>query len=229
MIALPEKPMAPSTASSRPGQSCCGFIEAHRPLGWQACGGCASWGRQSMLTTLRAPRSTLLPHGKLVLRSGAPACPPVHRPRRSASPRRVSMNVLASLLISCALFAAPHAATAANTAETSPADSAGGAAPAPSATYVVIYRPGPAWPAGKTIAELPLKDHFNYLIELYARGAMKQGGPLTDNAGGLVILEVADAAQAQALAAGDPAVKAGLFLAEVHPWTSVPWAKYLKK
>ncbi|RZJ12356.1 MAG: hypothetical protein EOP39_03740 [Rubrivivax sp.] len=132
------------------------------------------------------------------------------------------MHLLAHLLLSASLLAATPIATAAEPAEATPSK-------ATTATYVVLYRPGPAWPPGKTIAELPLKEHFSYLLELYARGAMKQAGPLTDNAGGLVVLEVADAAQAQALAAADPAVKAGLFIHEVHPWRMVPWAQYLKK
>lgn len=83
-------------------------------------------------------------------------------------------------------------------------------------TFLVIYRPGPAWPRGKSESELPLKDHGNYMLSLYAQGLMKQAGPLTDNTGGAIV-------------ANDPAVKAGVFVHELHPWAPVAWEKYLKK
>jgi len=96
-------------------------------------------------------------------------------------------------------------------------------------TYLLIYRPGPAWPQGKTVAELPLREHGNYMLGLYAKGSMKLAGPLTDNAGGAVVLEVADDAEARAIVANDPAVKAGLFVHELHPWAPVAWEKFLRK
>jgi uncharacterized protein YciI len=95
-------------------------------------------------------------------------------------------------------------------------------------TYLLIYRPGPAWPAGKPVAELPLKEHGNYMLSLFKKGTMKQAGPLTDNAGGAVVLEAADAAEANLIVANDPAVKAGIFVSELHPWAPVHWEKYLK-
>ena len=104
-----------------------------------------------------------------------------------------------------------------------------GPPPGQKLTYLLIYRPGPAWPPGKTVAELPLREHGNYMLSLYAKGVMKLAGPLTDNAGGAVVLEVADDAEARAIVANDPAVKAGLFVHELHPWAPVAWEKYLRK
>jgi uncharacterized protein YciI len=55
---------------------------------------------------------------------------------------------------------------------------------------------------------------------------MKLAGPLTDDAGGAVVLDVADEAEARAIVAADPAVKSGLFVHEMHPWKLMPWEKY---
>jgi len=99
----------------------------------------------------------------------------------------------------------------------------------PKITFLVIYRPGPAWLTGKSISEQPLKEHGKYMLGLYVKGSMKFAGPLTDNAGGAVVLEVADESQAKAIVAEDPAVKSGLFIYEMHPWESKPWGDYAKK
>jgi uncharacterized protein YciI len=89
---------------------------------------------------------------------------------------------------------------------------------APKATFLVIYRPGPAWLAGKPISEQPLKEHGTYMLSLYAQGLVKLAGPLTDNAGGAVVLEVVNEAVAKAIVTDDPAVKYGIFVYEMHPW-----------
>ncbi len=65
--------------------------------------------------------------------------------------------------------------------------------------------------------------------ELYIKGSMKLAGPLTDNAGGAVVLEVSDEAAAKALAANDAAVESGIFVYEMHPWKLQPWAQWAKK
>jgi uncharacterized protein YciI len=99
----------------------------------------------------------------------------------------------------------------------------------PKITFLVIYRPGPAWLPGKSISEQPLKEHGKYMLGLYVKGSMKFAGPLTDNAGGAVVLEVADESQAKAIVAEDPAVKSGVFICEMHPWELKPWGDYAKK
>jgi len=96
-------------------------------------------------------------------------------------------------------------------------------------TFLVIYRPGPAWLAGKSASEQPLKEHGTYMLALYKQGWMKLAGPLKDNAGGAVVLEVADESQAKAIVAEDPAVKSGVFICEMHPWELKPWGDYAKK
>jgi len=96
-------------------------------------------------------------------------------------------------------------------------------------TFLVLYRPGPHWVAGKPIRDQPPKEHGKYLLGLYARGALKFAGPFNDNTGAAIVVEAADRAEAESLVAGDPAVKTGVFAAELHPWALVPWEKYLKK
>lgn len=95
------------------------------------------------------------------------------------------------------------------------------------ATYPVLYRPGPAWLTGKSVMEQPLKEHGKYMLSLYIKGSMKLAGPLTDNAGGAVLLEVAN--EAKAIVANDPAVKSGVFVYEMHPWKLHPWDEFAKK
>jgi uncharacterized protein YciI len=101
--------------------------------------------------------------------------------------------------------------------------------PAMKSTFLVLYRPGPHWVPGKPIREQPPKEHGKYLLDLYARGTMRFAGPFDDNTGAAVVLEAADEAEAKALVEGDPAVKGGIFTAELHPWALVPWENYLKK
>ena len=96
-------------------------------------------------------------------------------------------------------------------------------------SFLVIYRPGPAWVPGKPVTEQPLKEHGKYMLSLYISGSMKLAGPLTDNAGGAVLLDVADEAKAKAIVAEDPAVKSGIFVYELHPWELKRWDEYSKK
>jgi uncharacterized protein len=96
-------------------------------------------------------------------------------------------------------------------------------------TYLVVYRPGPAWLHGKSVGEQPLKEHGKYMLSLYIKGSMKLAGPLTDNAGGAVLLEVSDEAEAKAIVANDPAIKSGIFVYEMHPWKLQPWDELAKK
>ena len=67
------------------------------------------------------------------------------------------------------------------------------------------------------------------MLSLYIKGSMKLAGPLTDNAGGAVLLEVSDEAEAKAIVANDPAVKSGVFVFEMHPWKMQQWDELAKK
>ena len=102
--------------------------------------------------------------------------------------------------------------------------------PAAKATFLVIYRPGPAWVPNKPPSEQPLLEHGRYMLSLFAKGSMKAAGPfLDDTGGGAVILEVADESEAKALIAQDPAVTQGIMVPELRAWKQQPWDEFLKK
>ena len=68
--------------------------------------------------------------------------------------------------------------------------------------------------------------HLDYLTALNAAGKLKFAGPLLDDegkpVGSLVAVEAGDRAGAEAIAAGDPYARAGLFESvEIHPWNWV--------
>jgi uncharacterized protein YciI len=102
-------------------------------------------------------------------------------------------------------------------------------AAAPQPNWLVVYRPGPAWLAGKPVGQQPLKEHGRFLIGLYKKGILRFAGPFTDDAGGAAALLVPSEEEAKALIASDPAVVAGVMIPTLHPWRLVDWAVYVKK
>jgi uncharacterized protein len=90
--------------------------------------------------------------------------------------------------------------------------------------YLVIFRRGPSWVPGKSVAEQPLKEHGRYLLSLHRKGALKFAGPFADDSGGAMVLETLDDAQAEAIVSADPAVVGRVLTFELHRWTLVPWA-----
>jgi uncharacterized protein YciI len=91
-------------------------------------------------------------------------------------------------------------------------------------TYLLLYRPGPAWIPGRPVGEQPLREHRRYLQGLAAKGVLRMAGPFADDAGGAVAFEAEDMAAASALALADPAVVSRVFLFEVHPW-ALAWER----
>ena len=84
--------------------------------------------------------------------------------------------------------------------------------------FAFIYRPGPAWLPNRSVLQQPLVGHFAYIEKLERDGILCLGGPFKDDAGALGIVQAADLEGASALIADDPAVRDGVFVAEVHPW-----------
>jgi uncharacterized protein YciI len=87
--------------------------------------------------------------------------------------------------------------------------------------FALCYRPGPAWLAGKSVFEQPLKEHRHYMRSLLEVGSIVLGGPYSDDTGGLVAVEADSREAAFEIAAGDPAVRDGVMLVDVHPWVIV--------
>ena len=71
------------------------------------------------------------------------------------------------------------------------------------------------------------KEHIAYVQSLLANGKVLIAGPVQDDAeiGGVVIYNTKSKEEAQDLVGADPMVKAGYFLAELHPW----WAEEVMK
>jgi uncharacterized protein YciI len=69
-----------------------------------------------------------------------------------------------------------------------------------------------------------MQAHFQYQLRLIADGQTIRGGPLVPEQGnalvGVTVLRAGSMAEAEALAAADPAVAAGVFVARVRPWTT---------
>ncbi|WP_417462083.1 YciI family protein [Kordiimonas sp.] len=84
--------------------------------------------------------------------------------------------------------------------------------------YAAIYRPGPAWLKGKSMAEQNLRPHGLYIKQLRDTGVLVAGGPLIENDGGLAVFRVASLEDARAILASDPAINSGIFEADVQSW-----------
>jgi uncharacterized protein len=96
--------------------------------------------------------------------------------------------------------------------------------------FLLVYRPGPAWIAGKPQSQQRLKEHFNYILDRYAQGEVKLAGGFTDEAaGGAVVLVVDNEVRANEFARSDPAVKESVFAYELRPWRPVDWELQLRK
>ena len=93
--------------------------------------------------------------------------------------------------------------------------------------FVVSYGKGKAWIEGKSIFEQPLDKHLAYMRDLNARGILVLGGPFTDDLGGLIVVRAQTQEDADAIWANDPAVQAGVMVAEAHPWMLMAGANLL--
>jgi uncharacterized protein YciI len=85
--------------------------------------------------------------------------------------------------------------------------------------FIVSYRPGPKWIAGKPNHEQALGPHAAYIKRLLDEGVLFAGGPYGDNEGGMAIFWATDMDQAKAIVAADPAVTQGVFVPELRGWT----------
>jgi len=89
--------------------------------------------------------------------------------------------------------------------------------------HMALLKRGPQWTDKKTPerAEI-LAQHLAYVISLLESGKTVIGGPLTDDGEirGLYVLRAKSAGEAREWADADPALKAGHFSVEMHPWWS---------
>ena len=88
---------------------------------------------------------------------------------------------------------------------------------------MAIMKKGPKWDATKESERTAiLQQHLTNVLALFDSGKAIIAGPFTDNTeiAGIFILRASSTAEAKAWVDADPAVKAGLMVAEMHPWWS---------
>lgn len=89
--------------------------------------------------------------------------------------------------------------------------------------HMALLKRGPQWTAKETLQRKEtLTQHREYFMSLLDSGKAVIGGPLTDEGEirGLYVLRAKSASEAREWVDADPAVKAGYFSAEMHPWWS---------
>ena len=87
--------------------------------------------------------------------------------------------------------------------------------------HMALLKAGPKYSSGGMPEELK-KQHIANVMSLLESGKAIIAGPLTDDSdiAGIFIFRASSAEEARAWAENDPAVKAGFFSAEMHPWWS---------
>ena len=89
--------------------------------------------------------------------------------------------------------------------------------------FVIEHSPGSAWADGVPYREQPgIGAHLEFMRSLHDRGLMMLGGPFLDDAAGthvgMAIVRAESPEAADALAAEDRSVTAGLLRYRVRPW-----------
>ena len=92
--------------------------------------------------------------------------------------------------------------------------------------FLIIHIPGPAWKKGEGFQTQDLMAHGAYMHGLFQKGILVEGGPFLDHSGGMAIVHVDDAAQAEEIVRQDPAIQSGVFTADLRPWYRVTWETY---
>jgi uncharacterized protein YciI len=87
--------------------------------------------------------------------------------------------------------------------------------------YVMVFlKKGAAAITDTAKVKTLLMGHMKNMGQLAADGKLVLAGPMMDDTGleGIFVFNVKTVAEAEALSQTDPAVKAGLFAVECHPW-----------
>jgi uncharacterized protein YciI len=87
--------------------------------------------------------------------------------------------------------------------------------------YVGFLLRGPNWTKEQTPEVKKIQEgHMANIRKMAAEGKLIVAGPFTDDGKlrGMYLFRATSADEAKALAEADPAVKAGRFVVEIHPW-----------
>jgi len=122
-------------------------------------------------------------------------------------------NLIQSLVIACSLIAAPL--TLAQEKKEPPSKLV--------QFQMALLRKGPKWTGARTPeTQRILHQHLVNVLALLDSGKAVVAGPFGDDSdlAGIFILRASSAEEAKTWVDADPAVKAGLFVGELHPWWS---------
>jgi uncharacterized protein len=89
--------------------------------------------------------------------------------------------------------------------------------------FFVLLRRGPDHSQSKEEAEKIQEGHMAHLRETAQAGQLQIAGPFDDDKGdwrGILIYDVGTVEEARRLCEGDPAVKAGRLVCDIHAWWS---------
>lgn len=89
--------------------------------------------------------------------------------------------------------------------------------------HMAILKKGPKWDETREADRNSiLKQHLDNILSMLDAGKIVLAGPIRDedDLAGISILRANSAEQAKDWVNNDPAIKAGLFIAEMHPWWS---------
>jgi len=84
-------------------------------------------------------------------------------------------------------------------------------------SFVIMLRPANKY--GEVGTDETVSEHFNYLKSLLKDGKLSVAGRFSEVLIGLVMIEVESRDEAIEIMTNDPAVKAGVFHAELYPWS----------
>ena len=84
-------------------------------------------------------------------------------------------------------------------------------------SYVIMLRPADKYGGPET--EKIVSEHFNYLKSLLEDGKLTMAGRFSEVLIGLVMIEAESLNEALDIMKNDPAVIAGVFHAELYPWS----------
>ncbi|MGY5876187.1 MAG: YciI family protein [Candidatus Thorarchaeota archaeon] len=84
-------------------------------------------------------------------------------------------------------------------------------------SFVIMLRPAPKY--GEPETEKKVSEHFAHLQKLLVDGILVMAGRFSEVLIGLVIINVDNREEAVNIMNSDPAVKAGIFHAELYPWS----------
>ena len=85
--------------------------------------------------------------------------------------------------------------------------------------FAVVLGPGSAWKKGQPFKGPGLDAHRAYWKGLYAQGRVAAAGPLGDRSG-LALIRAKNQKEADALLAGDPAVRARVLAGAARPYSA---------